>query len=172
MNKIVLTLSAVSLFVSVNAFAAKNLSVTEKVTINAPADKVWAKVSNFGDLGAFHPAVAKTEITSGTSNEKGAVRVLTLQDGGKITEKLRSHSAKKMSYEYEIVEGVLPVSRYVSTISVKADGAKKSVVKWKGNFQRKDVAAAPAAGQDDATAVKTITSVYRGGLDNLKKISE
>ena len=53
---------------SVPKDTAANLAVEEKVTINAPAEKVWAKVANFGDLGAFHPAVAKTEIKSGTNN--------------------------------------------------------------------------------------------------------
>ena len=58
---------------SVNGGANK-LSVVEKVTINAPADKVWSKVADFGDLGAWHPAVANTEITRGTNNKQGAVR--------------------------------------------------------------------------------------------------
>ncbi|HEY8119505.1 MAG TPA: SRPBCC family protein [Methylophilaceae bacterium] len=174
MKKSLSLVALLAMAFSVNVFAApaKTLSVKESVELNAPADVVWAKVNNFGDLGAWHPAVAKTEITAGTNNEKGAVRVLTLQDGGKITEKLRAYNGKKMSYEYEIVEGVLPVSHYVSTITVKADGKDKSVVVWVGHFKRKDTAATPAAGQDDETAVKTITGVYKGGLDNLKKLVE
>ena len=82
----------------------------EKVTINAPAELVWTKVSNFGDLGAWHPAVAKTEISAGSNNEAGAVRLLTLQDGGKITEKLTAYDPANNTYSYEIIEGVLPVS--------------------------------------------------------------
>lgn len=151
---------------------AKTLKVVEKVEINAPADKVWSKVKDFGDLGAWHPAVAKTEITSGQDNAKGAVRQLTLQDGGKINEKLLAYNPKKMSYKYTILDGVLPVSHYVSSVTVKPQGSAKSVVVWTGNFERKDLSTTPAQGQDDETAVKTITSVYQGGLNNLKKISE
>lgn len=165
-------LFVLGLAMNVMAADAGTLAVTEKVELNAPASVVWAKVNNFGDLGAWHPAVANTEITAGSNNEKGAVRVLTLQDGGKITEKLRAYNGKNMSYRYEIVEGVLPVSSYVSTISVAPAGAEKSVVTWKGNFKRKDTSKNPASGQDDAAAVNTITSVYRGGLDNLKKLVE
>lgn len=174
MHKSIFPLAMLALAFSVNVFAApaKRLAVTEKVELNVSADVAWAKINNFGDLGAWHPAVAKTEITTGTNNQKGAVRVLTLQDGGKITEKLDAYNDKKMSYSYEIVEGVLPVSHYMSTISVKAAGSGKSVVTWVGHFKRKDVAATPAAGQDDETAVKTITSVYKGGLENLKKLVE
>ena len=170
------TLFLASLLISTtfNAFAdeAKSLSVHEEVTINAPAEKVWEKVSNFNDLGAWHPAVKTTEIVSGKNNVVGAERLLTLQDGGTIKEKLLAYNAKAKTFKYSIIEGVLPVTSYVSSVTVKAEGKDKSIVVWKGTFKRKDTAATPAEGQDDATAVKVITGVYRGGLDNLKKISE
>ena len=152
---------------SFNVFAdeAKALSAHEEVTINAPAAKVWSTVSNFNDLGAWHPAVNSTEIVLGVNNKVGAVRLLTLQDGGTIKEKLLAYKAKGKTFKYSILEGVLPVSDYVSSVTVKADGKEKSVVVWEGSFKHKD-------GSDDETAVKTMTSVYRGGLDNLKKISE
>jgi len=174
MNKTLLAFFAVALSLPIAAFAAsaKTLKVVERIEIKAPANVVWAKVDDFGDLGEWHPAVKKTEIVKGKDNVKGAVRVLTLQDGGTITEKLRSYSAKKMTYEYQILEGVLPVSSYVSSISVKAGKGGTTTVIWKGHFKRKDTSAKPAEGQDDATAVKTITSVYKAGLENLKKISE
>ena len=152
---------------SFNVFAevAKALSAHEEVTINAPASKVWSTVSNFNDLGAWHPAVKSTEIVLGVNNKVGAVRLLTLQDGGTIKEKLLAYKAKGKTFKYSILEGVLPVSDYVSSVTVKADGKEKSVVVWEGSFKHKD-------GSDDETAVKTMTSVYRGGLDKLKKISE
>lgn len=159
---------------SFNVFAdeAKTLKAHEEVSINASAAKVWEKVSNFNDLGAWHPAVKSTEIVSGENNKVGAERLLTLQDGGTIKEKLLSYNAKAKTFKYTIIEGVLPVTSYVSTVTVKAAGKEKSTVVWNGTFKRKDTSASPAEGQDDATAVKVITGVYRGGLDNLKKISE
>lgn len=174
MKQLTLLAGSLCLALSFNALAdgAKTLKVSEEVVIDAPAAKVWEKVSNFNDLGAWHPAVKKTEILEGTNNKKGAVRLLTLQDDGTIKEKLDSYNAKSMSFKYEILEGVLPISHYVSTVKVKSQGANKTLVVWEGKFKRKDLAATPAAGQDDETALKTITGVYRGGLDNLKKISE
>ena len=169
-----LLITSLLLGLSINAFAesAKNLKVEENVVINASASKVWEKVSNFGDLGAWHPAVKKTEIVAGTNNTKGAERLLTLQDNGTIKEKLLSYNPKKMVFGYSILEGVLPVSHYTSTVTIKSQGADKTLVVWKGSFKRKDTGANPAAGQSDDDAVKTIIGVYRGGLDNLKKISE
>ena len=152
--------------------SAANLAVVEKVTINAPAAKIWAKVGNFGDLGAFHPAVAKTEVKSGTNNVKGAVRLLTLGDGGTVNETLTNYNAADMSYSYIITESVLPVSHYSATIDVNPVSANVTEVVWNANFARKDPSATPAKGQDDAAGTDTIHAVFKGGLDNLKKITE
>lgn len=152
--------------------SATNLAVEEKVKINAPASKVWAKAGNYGDLGAFHPAVAKTEITSGTNNTKGAVRLLTLGDGGTVNETLTNYDAAGMSYAYVINESVLPVSNYSAKIMVKPISANVSEVVWNANFKRKDLSASPVKGQDDEAATGTIHAVFKGGLDNLKKLSE
>lgn len=165
---------AIATLSSVNAIAAPaaKLNVEQSIEINAAPDAVWSKVSNFGDLGAWHPAVKKTEIVSGTNNKPGAVRLLTLQDDGTIKEQLKAYNAAKHSYTYVILEGVLPVSDYRSTVSVSPAGAGKSKVTWVGTFKRKDQSDMPAKGQGDEDATNTITAVYKGGLENLKKISE
>ena len=147
--------------------AEGKLKVDESVEINAPADAVWSKISNFGDLGAWHPAVKTTEIVTGKNNEKGAVRLLTLQDNGTIKEALEAYNPKRHSYSYRIIEGVLPVTDYRSTITVKALNATSSKVTWSGKFNGKD---STKKASDDA--VTTITSVYKDGLNNLKKIIE
>lgn len=152
--------------------AVGKLSAVEKVTINAPANKVWEKVANYGDLGAFHPAVAKTEITSGANNTKGAVRLLTLGDGGTVNETLTNYDATDMSYSYIINESVLPVSSYAAKIDVNPISADVTEVVWAASFNRKDLAANPAKGQDDEAATTTIHAVFKAGLDNLKKITE
>ena len=174
MQKSLYAASLLALVFSVNVSAgpAKTLVVEEKIELNAPADKVWALVGNFGDLAAWHPALSKSETSSGTNNKPGAVRDLTLKGGGKIAEKLHAYSAKNMSYKYGIIEGPVPFSHYVSIISVKSAGAGKSIVIWKGTFKRQDTGDTPAAGQDDETAVKAVTGAYKGTLENLKKIVE
>jgi mxaD protein len=172
--KLSLLLASMLISTTLNAFAdeAKNLKVHEEVSIDAPSAEVWKKISNFNDLGAWHPAVKTTEIVTGENNKVGAERLLTLQDGGTIKEKLLKYNAKAKTFKYSIIEGVLPVTSYVSSVTVKQVGKDKSLVIWEGSFKRKDISASPAKGQDDATAVNVITGVYRGGLDNLKKISE
>jgi len=58
---------AASMVLPLSSFAedAKTLQVKQSVDIKAESTAVWAKVSNFNDMGAWHPAVKKTEIVSG-----------------------------------------------------------------------------------------------------------
>jgi mxaD protein len=174
MKKIVLSALVFSLAVPYLASAkgAKVLKVSETVEIKATQVAIWEKAGNFGDLGAWHPAVKTTEIVSGENGKVGAVRLLTLQDGGTVKETLLSFDPKKMRYSYNIVESVLPVSDYTSSLTVGK--AKKDLCKvtWSGEFKRKDVSENPAPGQDDTTATKTMSAVYRAGLDNLKTVLE
>ncbi len=152
--------------------AAPVLRVSKSVIVHAAPDVVWDKIKNFDGLNTWHPAVAKDELVSGTNNERGAVRLLTLGDGGTIKEKLLGFDAKHHRFRYEILEGVLPVSSYTSIVSIKAAGKGRSKVTWSGAFKRKDTGPHPAADADDATATKTMGGVYQAGLDNLKKIVE
>jgi len=152
--------------------AAPRLHVTESVTIDAPAHKVWKAVESFDALNTWHPAVAKDEIIEGTNDKPGAVRRLTLKDGGMIKEKLLAFEPKARKFRYEILEGVLPVSDYRSTLTVASAGKGKSTVTWSGTFRRKDTGPNPPDNANDKTATDTITSVYQGGLHNLKKMME
>jgi mxaD protein len=152
--------------------AASWLHARQSVDIDAPAGKVWKAIESFDGLNAWHPAVAKDEIVEGSNDTAGAVRRLTLKDGGTIQEKLLSFTPKARSFRYTILEGVLPVSDYTSVVSVKSAGKGKSTVTWSGKFKRKDTGDSPADNANDKTAVDAITGVYQAGLSNLKKMME
>jgi mxaD protein len=165
MSKLLMALTLVAVGIASEANAAESLYVIKSVNINVSADKAWEKIAKFGDLGAWHPAVAKTEIVKGEDFKKGAKRVLTLQDGGKINETLTVYSAKNKTMSYIITDSVLPVTKYAANLHVYSNGADKSVVVWDANFL-------PKAPADEKTASDTINGVFDGGLSNLKKILE
>ena len=142
----------------------------EKVAINAPPSTVWAKIRNFDALQDWHPAV--TESSSDKDNTVGSVRHLKLKGGGELSETLESHDDAKMKYSYRAKDGgALPVSNYTSTISVSGEGGQ-SVVEWRGAFYRGYPNNDPPPDKNDEAAVKAITGVYKGGLENLKKLVE
>lgn len=149
------------------------LHADQTVAIDAPPARVWSIVRNFADL-TWHPAVKNSTATDG--NKPGSVRTLDL-GGPKLTEELVVYDPKGMLYTYRITDDpanvkVLPVTEYVSTISVRPGTDKGSVVEWQGTFMRADHSDAPAPGQDDAAAVKAISGVYAGGLAHLKEVAE
>jgi mxaD protein len=152
--------------------AAPFLHVRKSIIIDATVGKVWAAARDFDALNTWHPAVAKDEIVAGKNDAVGAVRLLTLKDGGTIKERLLAFDAAGHSFRYAIVEGVLPVSHYTSTFRVRPAGPHQAEVTWSGQFQRKDTGGKPAEGADDKTALTAIGGVYEGGLDNLKKVVE
>jgi mxaD protein len=152
--------------------AAPQLRVSKTIAIDASAGKVWKAVQDFNGLNTWHPAVATDEIVEGTNNTVGAVRLLTLKGGGTIKEKLLAFNPASRTFKYAILEGVLPVSSYTSTVVVSSAGKGKSTVTWSGRFKRKNVGDNPADNENDKTATDTIGGVYQGGLDNLKKMLE
>jgi mxaD protein len=169
MNKLFAALLVALLGIPAVATAAidETIRVKETIEINAPADKVWAAVGNFGDM-SWHPAIAKTEITGGKAEEAGATRTLTFTDGGGVKETLTSYDAASMTMKYDITEGTLPLREYSATIQVQSAGGKTTVL-WKSMFKRKDPANPAKEGQDDKTAKDTIVNIFKTGLENLKK---
>ncbi|MEI2635290.1 MAG: SRPBCC family protein [Methylotenera sp.] len=145
--------------------------VEKTIVIKAAPAKVWAIVKDFGNMQAWHPAIASDKL-----EKKGdeTFRTLTLKSGGEIYEKLRSADDKDMKLKYEIVSGVAPVADYNSFMTVTAGpGAGESTVTWVGRFYRTYKLNPPIpAGQDDETAVKFVTDVYDAGLAGLKKAAE
>jgi mxaD protein len=165
-----IALASVLVVASGHAFAAAPwLHVTQTVDIAAPAAKVWSAAKNFDQLNTWLPPVAKDEIVEGKNNTVGAVRLLTLKDGGTVKEKLLAYTPAARTFRYRIVESVLPVSHYTSVFTVKSAGKGKSTVTWSGRFKRKNEGASPGDNENDKAATDAITGVYQTGLSTLKQ---
>jgi len=153
-----LTLAA-GAFTPVPAAFAEEHTVHETIAIAAPAAAVWKQVRDFGGLSAWLPSIASSEIVVGENNVVGAVRLLTLPDGGQVREELLAHDDATHSLSYSILEAPLPVKDYRSTITVRKAG-EGTEVEWNGSFD---------AGPE---MVEVFTGIYRGGLENLKSMLE
>ena len=98
---------ALSLFaglvVSAQAHGPTRQKAIEKITINAPADVVWAKIKNFDALKDWHPAVAESPADKG--NAEGSVRNIKLKGGGTLTETLESYDDAQKKYSYRAKDG-------------------------------------------------------------------
>jgi len=165
----------------VNAHGPVRGKMTASITIDAPAAKVWEVIKNYDDM-SWHPSIKSVQ--GDGSNKKGAVRTLTLTNGGTITEELKSHDDKKMSYKYKITDmsstgtikhagqdeeiPVLPVGNYAAEISVEDKGGKAEV-EWVATYYRAYVNNNPPAELNEEAADKAVTDVLTTGLQALDK---
>lgn len=186
MRKITLfAATALSLLaVTAEAHGPVRQKANETIKINAPAEKVWGIIKNYNDM-SWLPAVAS--VSAKDSNEDGAIRVLTLKDGGTITEELKKHDDAKMMYSYKITEmstkktisvngqdekvPVLPVDNYAADIQVKADGAN-STVTWKAGYYRAFMNNNPPEEMNEKVANAAVEGIFKAGLSNLKALAE
>jgi uncharacterized protein YndB with AHSA1/START domain len=175
--KKILALIALSAFaMSAYAHGPSPQKVEKEVVIKAEPAKVWALVKDVGHLQNWLPLVTDTKLETkkDDSGNDATYRTLTLKDGGKVIEKIRSVDDGDMVLKYEIVEGTVPVADYTSKVTVKAGpGAGETTVTWMGRFYRVYKLNPPIpAGQDDESAVNAVNTIYDAGLSTLKKVAE
>jgi mxaD protein len=155
-----------------------------EITINAPAEKVWSIIKDYGDM-SWLPAVKSTTVEGG--NKKGAIRILTLKSGGTITEELKKYDDAKMTYAYKITDmstaktithsgaeekvPVFPVDNYAASIEVESQGSA-TLVSWKAGYYRAYMNNNPPEEMNEEAANTAVHTVLQAGLDNLKALAE
>ena len=183
MKKTSLLVSSVLLLFTglANAHGPVRAKMTATVTVDAPAAKVWDLIKNYDDM-SWHPSIKS--VKGSGSNDKGAVRTLTLANGGTITEELKAYDAAKMSYKYKITEmsntgtikhagqdeplPVLPVGNYAAELQVTDKGGKTEV-EWVATYYRAYVNNNPPAELNEEAADKAVSNVLKTGLEALAK---
>lgn len=186
MNKRVLGASVLLFFISALAYAHGPVrqKMDEEIVIDAPAEKVWGIIKDYGDM-SWHPSIKS--VTNQEGNKKGAIRVLTLNNGGTISEELKKYDEAGMSYSYKITEmstaktithsgaeekvPVLPVDNYAASIEVEALG-DKSKVSWKAAYYRAYMNNNPPEEMNEDAANNAVSGIMKEGLNNLKTIAE
>jgi len=154
------------------AHGPSRVKVDHQIEINAPADKVWGIVSDFCSIKDWNPAV--TECESDNGNQPDSVRVITLENGQKMKEKLVKFNTEGTMYQYMLIEpnvDAFPINTHGATISVK-DAGGKTVVEWKGAFYRSFPGPTPPPELTDEAAEKALSAFYKAGLENIKKLAE
>ena len=85
--------------------------------IPAPAADVWAVVRDFDGIPRWHPGIESSELET-PGDSVGAVRRLTLGDGGEVREVLVALDDTTRTLVYEILTSPFPVRLYRSTMRV------------------------------------------------------
>lgn len=116
-------------------------------------DHVWALIGGFDSLPDWLPFIPES-----LSSEGGRVRSLKDPDGNSIVERLMAFDEQARSYSYAILTSPFPVTGYLSTLRVKADG-QGSLIEWFGEFT--------PVGVSDEEAQALFKGIYEGGLEAL-----
>lgn len=90
------------------------------ITIDKPADDVWAVVSDAGSISTWFPIVQ-------TSSASGEDRHCELDGGVPLDEKIVTNDPELRRFQYRIVGGGIPVESHLGTIDV-IDQAGSSLV--------------------------------------------
>ncbi len=134
-----------------------NVTVAEHV--QASPEKVWEVIGKFDAIHRWAPGIKEAK-AEGTGI--GALRTLTFNGGGSITERLVSRAESPLAYTYAIERGDLPVNNHISTLMVVDHGDGSCTVSWVCTFETK-----PAANEGEVRQV--FGDFYRNSIASLKK---
>ena len=120
-----------------------------EITIDRPADEVWAKIGNFGDL-TWMPGVDSCEVD-------GDDRTLGMFGSMRVVERQYARDDAERTLTYGIVDGDMKPEVHRATIKVNPAG--------NGSFVTWDVTA-------DDSLVELMQGAYVGALEALKAALE
>jgi uncharacterized protein YndB with AHSA1/START domain len=138
-------------------------TVSISSVIDAPIEKVWARIRDFNGLPGWHPRMVESHIEDGkTATEIGCVRNFKTATGATIRERLVALSDDERTVTYSIIGHPMPISNHSSTLRLErvTDGDRTYAV-WTAEFD------APAD-QADAIAKGMGENVFQGGFNALK----
>ena len=125
------------------------------VDLDVPPHQLWQLIGGFGSLPDWVPGVSQSELADG-----GRVRYLHDPQGHTFVERLERYDSAAHSYSYSIVQSPIPVSNYLSTITVTPiKGSKGSRVEWSNVFTPDGI------GEKDAEEI--FHGLYSAGLKAL-----
>ena len=101
------------------------INITKIIVTNA--DLVWTAISGIDGLERWFPIIADCSVL-GTG--EGAIRLITLADGGKIKDRIELIDHKQQILRYNRVESPFPVQRYIGTVQVCKESDVSAKLSW------------------------------------------
>ncbi len=138
-------------------------SVTISSVIDAPVEKVWARIRDFNGLPSWHPRIVESYIEDGKhATEIGCVRAFKLASGPTVRERLLDFSDENYIVSYSIVGHPMPITNHTAALRLErvTDGDRTYAV-WTAEFD-----APPEKADDIAKGMGE--NVFQGGFNALK----
>ena len=138
-------------------------TVTVSSVIDAPIEKVWARIRDFNGLPSWHPRMVESQIEDGkAATEIGCVRNFKVASGATVREKLLAFSDDEYLTTYSIIGHPAPISNHTATLKLErvTDGDRTFAV-WTSQFDAPEEKA-------DEIARGMADNVFQGGFEALK----
>jgi hypothetical protein len=100
-------------------------SITERIKIDAPIDRVWAAAADLGGIDKYNPIVTKSYYTSEARGGMGASRHCDLLPSGTVEERVIDWEEGR-EYTLDVFEGTVflmkVMSYFIMNIKLASDG--------------------------------------------------
>jgi NADPH:quinone reductase-like Zn-dependent oxidoreductase len=113
------------------------ITLVRSTVIDAPIDRVWSVLRDFGGCHRWNPAVAGSDMENDLDGDVvGGVRRCRLTDGSEIREQLLRHSDRNYAFSYCILDSSLPLFDYLATGRLRpiTDG-DRTFLHWRVQFR-------------------------------------
>ena len=139
-------------------------TIESSIRINAPKDKVWAALADFGNIQNFHPGLKSSHSTSKANEGVGATRQCDLKPMGIIQERVVEWNDGE-SMLVHIYEGQnMPPIDFNTTkarLSVRTEG-NKTVASMKMDYELKGLGGAVMGPMLKSQYKKVIPQILQG----------
>ena len=140
-------------------------TVKKAITIKAPKERVWIKLSNIVGLPSWALDVKKTTYLSKKRRGIGAIRKITFENGNIIEEHVIAWKSGEY-FSYIATEGLL-LRAYVATISINPKNKKSTRITWQSYINSNKMSTAQFR-----KFLSDMGSFYQTSLENLKTVIE
>jgi len=97
-------------------------TIHNKITINAPIDRIWQALSNIVELEKYDPTVEKCAVISESKCGIGAKRKVTMKDGKNWFEEKCTVSKPNEALTYELTNCSFPVKNLNHSYTFEQNG--------------------------------------------------
>jgi hypothetical protein len=110
-------------------------TLTRTTVVTAGPDDVWQVIGKSGGLADWHPLLPPSVIEDGADPEApGAIQAFSVNGQVVIREQLLEKDDARRMLRYTIHESAVPVSDYVSTLSVHPHDAGAEI-RWAATYE-------------------------------------
>jgi ribosome-associated toxin RatA of RatAB toxin-antitoxin module len=102
-------------------------TLTNTITIQAPADQIWAILTNLAELEKYDPTVAKSTVTSAKPTGCGATRKVTMKDGTHWFNEQVTAFEPAIALTFELTSCNFPIKNLSHSYSFAAEEGQTTV---------------------------------------------